>query len=121
MLQDAMRQRLEWQQAKFDEQLTSLASQWEQRFTSLEQALNKGLEMAATTTTSMNDRLAKFMNLAGVLENAVERAVNNSKEVASLGKKVGVIQDDVACLAQELASEKVERSKAVADVAREAE
>eukprot|EP00439_Symbiodinium_sp_Y106_P069679 s2461_g12.t1 len=93
--------------------IAKLTQRWEQRFAALEQALSSGLEVATAATGSMNDRLTRFVSLAEVLEGAVERVIHSSKDIATLSRKVSQIEDDVACLAQELASDQKGRSEAV--------
>ena len=100
-------------QAQQEATLSKLTQRWEQRFAALESALSSGLEVAAAATTSMNERLTRFVSLAEVLEGAVERVIHSSKDIATLSRKVGQIEDDVACLAQELASDRKDRSEAV--------
>merc|ERR1712060_717509 len=68
-----------------------------------------------------NDRLTKFMSLAKVLEDAVDRAVKSSKEATTLGRRLGVVEADVASLAKDLANDKAERPKALERVVRQAE
>ncbi|CAJ1358438.1 unnamed protein product [Effrenium voratum] len=107
-----LQQHLRDQQAQQHELLTQLTARWEARFTALEQALSSSLEVATVATTSMNERLRRILSLGEVLEGAVERVMSSSKDVAALTRKVGQIEDDVACLAQELASDRSERGTA---------
>lgn len=110
--EETMREEMQRHQAQLRERLASVAAQWEHRVGALEQALNRGLETAVSATSAMNERMTKFVRLAEVLETAVERSITTSKDVAHLSRKVLTIEDDVACLAQELATDKADRSKA---------
>jgi len=120
-----MQRRLEEQQQQQRSKYVMLSEKWEARFVALEKALNSGLETATVATTSMNERLAKFMGLAEVLEGAVKRVVQSDRDIASLARRVARVEDslarkvsevegDVACLAQELANDRAERPSAAA-------
>lgn len=104
-----LQQHIKQQQMQQREMLHQITTRWEQRFAALEQALSSGLETTTLATSSMNERLAKFMSLAEVLEGAVERVISSNKDVATLSRRTGTLEDDVACLAQELASDRAER------------
>lgn len=121
MVLNTMQRRLEEQEVQRRNKHAALSEKWEARFSALEKALNSGLETATVATTSMNERLAKFMGLAEVLEGAVKRVVQSDREIASLSRrmarveealarKVAAVEGDVACLAQELANDRSERS-----------
>mmetsp|Transcript_89200 Transcript_89200/g.207569 ORF Transcript_89200/g.207569 Transcript_89200/m.207569 type:complete len:325 (-) Transcript_89200:19-993(-) len=99
----AMVQRqLEEHQQQQNSVLSELSERWESRITSLEKMLNDGLEMAAVTTTSMNERLAKFMGLAEVLEGSVKRIVHDDHEQHQLSRHVSRLEDSLTCKVAEL-------------------
>lgn len=112
---------IEEQQRQQSALLANLSEQWERRFANLEQALNSGLEAATSATAQMNERSAKFVSLAEVLEGAVGKALRSSKEVGALSQELRKVEDDLACLAQELANDKGERSRMAAAISRKAE
>jgi len=116
-----LQHRFEQQQRNQRGMMSRLSTQVEQRFVALEQALNSGLETATLATTSMNDRLAKFVGLAEVLETAVQRVVASDKDMTALARKVerteaGLysrvqgVEGDIAGLASDLASFRLEIS-----------
>jgi len=118
-----LQRHVEDQQQQQRAKIAMLSEKWEERFVALEKALNSGLETATVATTSMNERLAKFMGLAEVLEGAVQRVVQSDRDIASLSRrtarledslarKVAEIEGDVAGLAQELATDRAERPSA---------
>jgi len=116
-----VREELERHQLQQRERLSTMASQWELRTAALERALNNGLETAVNATSTMNGRMTQFMRLAEVLETAVERSITTSKDQARLGSKVLTVEDDVACLARDLAADKADRSKSQALLTKQAE
>jgi len=116
-----VREEMERYQLQQRERLSTLASQWERRTAALEQALNNGLETAVNATATMNGRMTQFMRLAEVLETAVERSITTSKDQARLASKVLTVEDDVACLARDLAADKAERTRNQAMLTKQAE
>jgi len=116
-----LQRNIEAQQGQQSNLIATLTGQWEQRFAALEQAVNSGLKIATTTAASMNERSAKFLRLGEVLEGALDRIVDDGKDMATLSQTVGKTQREVERLIQELADEKGERRQAIVDVVRQAE
>merc|ERR1712113_842395 len=115
------RQQLERLERRQQERLASLTDRWEARFAALEQTVNTGLETATAATKTMNDRMPKFMSLAKMLEDAVDRALKSSKEASTAVRRLAVVEADVGSLAKDLANDKAERTKALERVVKQAE
>jgi len=117
----SLQKNIEEQQGAQSTLIANLTAQWEQRFVALEQAVNSGLKIATTTAASMNERSGKFLRLGEVLEGALDRIVDDGKDMASLSQSVAKTQRDMERMVQEFHDEKGERRQAVQDLARQAE
>jgi hypothetical protein len=114
-----LQRNIEQQQGAQSALIANLSAQWEQRFMALEQGVNSGLKICTTTAASMNERSGKFLRLGEVLEGALDRIVDDGKDMATLSQNVSKTQRDVERLVQELADEKGERRQAITDLARQ--
>jgi len=69
----------------------------------------------------MNERSGRFVHLAEGIEHAMNKAVGTTKEVSNLAQDVKKVEEDLACLAEELASEKAERQRTLVAMGQQAE
>jgi len=79
------------------------------------------LEGASAASAQMNEQSGRFVHLAEGLEHAISKAVGATKEVSVLAQDVKKVEEDLACLAAELASEKAERQRTLAAVGQQTE
>jgi len=117
----ALQAHIEEQQRYHTGLLESISEQWELRFATIEQALTNGLEGASAASAQMNERSGRFVHLAEGLEHAISKAVGATKEVSVLAQDVKKVEEDLACLAAELASEKAERQRTLAAMGQQTE
>jgi len=96
--------------------MTKLAQQWESRFHTLEKTVNRTAEMASLTSVHVNERLAKFVKLVEVLENAVDRAVACASDVSSLTNKCSKVENHLELLGYHIAGERYTRTAEVAEL-----
>jgi len=96
--------------------MTKLAQQWESRFHTLEKTVNRTAEMASLTSVHVNERLAKFVKLGEVLENAVDRAVACASDVSSLTNKCSKVENHLELLGHQIAGERCTRAAEVAEL-----
>jgi len=112
----SLRQTLEEQQALQQEQIAILAKQWEDRFAALEQAVTHGLKLTTSTAIAMNERSAKFLRFGEVMEGALDKIVSEGRDISALSQSAAKAQWGVDHLAKELAEERADRRKIVAEV-----
>jgi len=117
----ALQAHIEEQQRYQTGLLESLSQQWELRFATIEKALLNGLEGASAASALMNERSGRFVLLAEGLEHAISKSVGTTEEVSVLAQDVKRVEKDLACLAEELASEKAERQRTLAAVGQQTE
>jgi len=117
----ALQAHIEEQQRYQTGLLESLSEQWELRFATIEKALSNGLEEASAASAQMNERSGRFVHLAEGLEHAISKAVGNAKEVSAIAQDVKKVEEDLACLAEDLASEKAERLRTLAAMQQQTE
>lgn len=107
---------IEEQQDRQREMISRLSNHCEQRFAAFEKALTTGLDAAAATATSMNDRASKVLRLGEALEGTADQAVSCAKDVTLLFQKVSNLEREVDKLIRDINDEKAGRLKTTNDM-----
>jgi len=109
----ALQDNISQQQTQLRDLVNGLAKQWEQRFASVEEAVNNGLRVATATATATNERSARFLKLGEVLDGAVKRVTTESGNIAALKQQVDNMESYMEEMARKLNEEKAARSQAI--------